>query len=260
MKTKIFVALVMLALALTLAGCLTQQAPVKKTATATPTPTPTPSPEALPSPTKKPSPTPTPTPSPEANPECTITVNPNDAQGPFKAGVSARFFNIDPANATIKCTNSDTGVNGEKKEGSQFFRTCDYPSVQVRKIETASASAQGVSCETLVVVGTNTEYKKSWSFSPADESFTMNKSVSNSTTRNYTIQNSGTLELNTFTCMADKSFVTMVCPEKIAPGASAPANATFSISAQPDGAQNVVLTITEKDLQKTITVTVNIVS
>src|SRR3989344_8503122 len=168
MKTKIFVALVMLALALTLAGCRREEERVKKPPPATPPPTPTPSPEALPSPTKKPSPTPTPTPSPEANPECTITVNPNDAQGPFKAGVSARFFNIDPANATIKCTNFDTGVNGEKKEGSQFFRTCDYPSVQVRKMETASASAEGVSCETLVVVETNTDFTKSWSFSPGD--------------------------------------------------------------------------------------------
>ena len=260
MKTKILLALVLLALALTLAGCITQQTPVEKTPTATATPTPTLAPSALPSPTIRVSPTPTPTPSPEANPECTITVNPNDAQGPFKAGVSARFFNIDPANATIKCTQTDSGVNGEKKEGAQFFRTCDYASVQTRKIETASASAEGVSCETLVVVETNTDFTKSWSFSPGDESFTMNKSVSNSTTRNYTIQNAGTLELNTFTCTADKNFATLLCPPKIAPGSSAPFNATFSVSGQPDGVQNVVLTVTERDLQKTVTVTVSIIS
>ncbi|MEM4255594.1 MAG: hypothetical protein QXR53_04700 [Candidatus Norongarragalinales archaeon] len=240
------------------AGCLFQQ----PGQTATPTPTPTvkasPSPSPLPTATATATPTPTPSPAVQLTPECSISVNPNDAQGPFKAGVSARFLNVDPGNATIKCTAQDSGAVGERKEGGFFFRTCDYPSTLARKLETASATGGGVSCTTLVVVQVNPEYSKTWTFSPGDESFTMTKSVSNTTTRNYTITNTGTLELNIFSCNSDKSFVTVSCPTKIKAGETQPFNATFSVSGQPEGQQNVVLTVKEKDLEKSVTITLTI--
>ncbi len=260
MRKTIILILVLIALAFV--GCLFQQPAEQKTPGATPAASLTPSASPTSSTTTTPTPRPSPSPMPTTTlqPECSISVNPNDALGPFRAGASARFFNTDPGNVTVKCTAQDSGVFGERKEGGYFVRTCEYPSVLTRKLETASASWGGISCSTLVVIQVNSEFSKSWSFTPGDESFTMNKSISNTTVRNYTITNTGTLELNTFICSADKSFVTINCPVKIKAGESGPFNATFSISGQSDGQQNAVLTVKEKDLEKSITATLTIVS
>lgn len=248
-------------------GCLFQQQQTPTTPAPTVTPKPAQQTTASPPPVPTPNATATASATPSAaaatptpKPECTIGVNPNNAQGPFRAGVSATFFNLaNPGNVTIKCSADDAGVVGEKS-GDSFFRVCDYSYTLSRKIVVASASAQGVSCNTTAVIEANPDYTKNWVFAPDGESFTMNKTQSNTTTRNYTISNTGGLDIASFSCTADKSFATIKCPTAIAKGESQPMNATFSVSGQPAGQQSVLLTIKEKDLEKTMSVSVNIVT
>lgn len=253
-----------------LSGCLVEEVTGKKSKS-TPTSTPTPTATVKASATSTPTPTPassasptataTPTPSPTVQGQCTINVNPAESQGPFRAIESVRFFDLDnPSNVTVKCNATDLGALAEKK-GNFYVRFCDYPSVQARQIVTASASAKGVSCAADVVIQTNQLFSKSWSFLPDDESFTMNQSVSNSSTRNYTITNNGNLELTLTSCSVDKSFVSISCgTTSIKPGENALMSATYSISNQAPGQQSVVLSVKEKDLDKQVRVSLTIVT
>lgn len=261
MKTA-YVAFISIAFSLLLAGCIFQQTEVSTpTPTATATIVPSPSQAAT---TTQPSPSPTPSvlpsPSPTAQASCELSVNPNDEQGPFRAAVSARFFELpDPGSVMIKCTAGDTPVQAEKK-GEFYAVVCNYPSALSRMLVAASATAKGVSCNATVVIETNPAYSKSWTFSPGDESFTVNQSQLNSTTRNYTITNTGSLQLDLVSCTSDSSFVTVVCPSLIKPGDSAPFNATYTVSGLGTGQQNVQLTVKEKDLANTIRVSMTVTS
>ncbi len=259
MKTA-YAALIAIVFSLVLAGCLFQQTEVgTPTPTATSTTAPSPSQAAT---TIQPSPSPvaSPSPSPAAQAYCELNVNPNDAQGPFRAAVSARFFELpNPGNVTIKCSAGDAPAQAEKK-GEFYVVVCNYPNVLSRSLIAASASAQGVSCNTTVVVETNPALSKTWSFSPGDESFTVNQSQLNYTTRNYTITNTGSLELDLVSCTADQGFVTVSCPVLIKPGDTAPFNATYTVSGLSAGQQTVQLTVKEKDLSNIIRVSINVVT
>lgn len=259
MKTA-YAAFIAIVFSLVLAGCLFQQTEVS-------TPTPTATSTAVPSPSKaattvQPSPSPviSPSPSPVAQAYCELNVNPNDSQGPFRAAVSARFFELsNPGNITIKCNATDTPSQAEKK-GEFYAVVCNYPSVLSRSLVAASASAQGVSCNTTVVIETNPAFSKSWLFSPGDESFTINQSQLNYTTRNYTITNTGSLQLDIVSCTADQGFATVSCPTLVKPGDTAPFNATYTVSGLSAGQQTAQLTVKEKDLSNTIRVSINVVS
>ncbi len=256
-------AILLIALTVGIAGCLVQEKPIEERKERSTTSTPlfsSPSPlanatvqaNATANPSTTPEPTSEATPNATQTPggECSISANPKDAPGPFKALASARFFNTpNPENVTIKCTAEDAGTPAEK-HGEFYIVSCSYSYAIEKKIVTISAEAQGISCATTVVVDVNSEFKKGWTFTPGDEEFTLNQSVSNTTVRGYTIANSGSLTLTQITCTTDKSFVAMSCPATLKPGESLPFTATFSVSGLTPGQYSVVITIKEKELEK----------
>ncbi|MFH1056400.1 MAG: hypothetical protein V1717_01220 [Candidatus Micrarchaeota archaeon] len=263
---------VVLFLAVAVSGCLFQETAPQPTpqttvtltpsATASPTEnaTQTPSPTETSTPTPLPSPTATSTPTATAKPECMITINPNDAPGPFEATAAVRLVNMPEAgNVTVKCTANSAGKIAENT-GDVHFAKCEYPYVLSRKTETASAQVGIVSCATTVVIDTNSDYTKSWSFTPGDGSLVMNKSQSNTTVRNYAVSNTGPLELTSISCSSDKTIVTISsCPSSLKAGEIKTFNTTYSISAQNASQQTVIITVKEKDLEKTLSTTLSII-
>ncbi len=270
MSRKILLAVLFFALSLTLAGCLFGEPSIEKTAP-TIKQTPTPAPTAAPQQANKSNSTnatatatalPSPSPSPQGEgekPECTISVNPNDAQGPFKALAAVRFFNYpEPGKVTIKCSSADAGSEGER-HGDFYYAKCDYPYAFEKKIMTASATADIVSCATTIVVEPNAQFAKMWTFSPGDDMFTVNKTQGAVVNKNYTIENSGTLPLEGITCAMDRTWATASCPGSLAAGQTDYMKMTFDTSSLT-GLQSTILTVKEKDLQKSFTIDVTTVT
>ena len=215
---------------------------------------------ATPSATPSLKPSPSPSPSEPVQKYCDVEANPFQAQGPFKAVIGARFFGVDAKNATIKCTPTDSGAEAEWKDPF-FMRKCEYPVAFVRTAVNATATALGVMCSVMLVIDTNPDYVKKWSFSPEDFSLTINKSISNTTIQSFTVSNTGTITLTSFSCAADKSFVTFSCLSgSMGAGNSTSFSATFNVASQPVGIQAVTLTIKEADLTKSLRANLNVVS
>lgn len=270
MSRKFLLAVLFFALSLALTGCLFGEPSIEKTAP-TAKQTPTSVPTAIPQQTNASNstnatanatslPSPSPALSGESEkPECTISINPNDAQGPFKALAAVRFFNYpEPGKVTIKCSSADLGREGERR-GDFYYVKCDYPYSFDKKIMTASATADIVSCATTVVVEPNAQFAKMWTFSPGDDAFTVNKTEGAVVGKNYTIQNSGTLPLEGITCTTDRTWATASCPDSLAAGQTDYMKMTFDMSSQT-GLQSTILTIKEKDLQKSFTIEVTTVA
>lgn len=268
MSREILLAVLFFALSLALTGCLFGEPAIEKTTpTARPTSTPTTAPSAQPanataSPTANATVLPSPSPSPQEEsekPECAISVNPNDAQGPFKALAAVRFFNYpEPGKVTIKCSSTDAGSEGER-HGDFYYAKCDYPYSFEKKIMTASASADIVSCATTVVVQPNAQFAKMWTFSPGDDAFTVNKTENAIVGKNYSIQNSGTLPLEGITCTMDRTWATASCPASLSAGETGYMKMSFDLTSQ-SGLQSTILTVKEKELQKSFTIEVTVVS
>jgi len=274
-------ALVLFALAFYLAGCIFQEKPIEQRqerALPTLSPALSASPNATvqanaseanaTNETAQPTPEPTPdenltqanaTTSPQPQGECTVSANPEDAPGPYRSVASARFFNAQPAEVKIKCTAQDEPVVAEK-HGEFYIASCSYSFVTEKKIQTISAEGDGISCATTVVVDINHEFQKGWTFSPGDEEFTLNQSDSNATVRDYTIENSGSLTLTEITCASDQSFVTMSCPTALKPSESQPFKATINAEGLQPGEKQIVITIKEKDLEKSFYVSMTLVN
>ena len=224
------------------------------------TPISTPNATALPSPSINASPSPTVSNTSLAG-ECTLAANPQQAQGPFKAALSVRFFNVvPPSNVTIKCSPNAAAGEAEKK-GEFFVRVCDYGYALQRTLLFASASASGVSCTTPIVVDVNPAYSKGWSFSPQDVSLTLNKSIANTTRQNYTVSNTGALSLTSFSCSSDQSFASITCVNNdLKPGEHGVASVSLNVTSLSTGQQQAIITVREADLQQALSVTINVVS
>ncbi|MEM4255596.1 MAG: hypothetical protein QXR53_04710 [Candidatus Norongarragalinales archaeon] len=217
-----------------------------------------PSPSPIPSPS--PDVSPSPSPSPAVQGECVVSINPKDAQGPFKAIASARFFNTpNPGSVTIKCT-ADGEETEAEKHGEFYIASCSYSFVVEKKVATVSAQTQGISCATTVVIDVNSEFRKGWTFTPGDEEFTVNKSISNTTVRNYTVANSGSLTLTEISCSTNAGHATMTCPATLKPGEEKQFTTTFDATALNAGQHSAVITIKEKDLEKSFTLIATVVN
>ncbi len=276
-------ALLLFALAFYLAGCIFQEKPIEQRQER-PIPTLSPALDASPGatiqanaseanatqnatvqPTTTPEPTPdenatqTTTASPQPQGECAVSANPEDAPGPYRSVASARFFNAQPAEVKIKCAAQDEPLVAEK-HGEFYIASCSYSFVTEKKIQTISAEGDGISCATTVVVDVNQEFQKGWTFSPGDEEFTLNQSETNSTVRDYTMENSGSLTLAEITCTADQSFAAMICPTSLKPAESQPFKATINAEGLQPGEKQIVITIKEKDLEKTFYVSMTLVN
>lgn len=263
----------MLAASIISAGCLFfKESSIEKTSTPTAKETAAPTTTVMPTATTEnesasnqtnASPTPLPSPSPAAEggdvkPECTIAINPADAPGPFKSLVAVRFFNYpDPSNVTVKCSAQEDGKAVEKR-GEFYYAQCDYPYTFERKILTASASSDFVTCATTVVIQGNPQFAKMWTFSPGDETFSVNQSEEPKTTREYSISNTGTLALTQITCTTDKAWAAPVCPDALANGESKKFKVTYDVSSLAVGENNVQLTITESNLKKDFAIGVTV--
>lgn len=98
---------------------------------------------------------------------------------------------------------------------------------------------------------------------PTTESFEINKSVSNTTTRNYVLTNNGTAALGQFNCSSDKTWVTHQsgCPASLAVNATATVTFLYNATDQSNGVQTVTLTFSEANAgSKTSVATVNVTS
>ena len=262
---------VFVGLAVFLSGCVAQE--IFPTPLPSSTPAPIPSVpanetvEANATPTAEPTATPEPTaePTAEGKPQvqCTLLAVPSVEVGPFRSVLTARFYNLPDSvqNATLKCNSTDKGLSADRHRDS-FFRNCDYPYALGRQTPyTASAevSSEKVSCATSVFVNVNPAYSKTMQLEPQVDSISIVKSVSNTTTKNYTISNAGSLKLESITCTSSKSFATITfCPPSINAGESKQFTLTVNAASLNASTQTFDLTVKEKDTQEGVAITLTI--
>jgi hypothetical protein len=82
---------------------------------------------------------------------------------------------------------------------------------------------------------------------PLTDAVSIDKNVSNTTTRNYQLTNNGTAALGAFTCTSDAAWVTHSsgCPASLAVNATAAVTFQFDATTQGNGSSVVTLSFAE---------------
>lgn len=215
-----------------------------------PSPSPAPSPSALPSPSVVPSPSPSPV------PECALTLQ---SLGDAVKRIIATFTDVSELRADIRCEANGTWTAVDLNSQKVGYRDCYYEQGATARQYVASARSGGAECQVSVSVPANANTYV-FSVTPTTDSFTIDKTGSNLTTRYYFVNNTGNAALANFNCTSNYNWtVKNVCPTSLAVNASSNTSFNFDVSTLGVGIHYVVLTYSATSAEnKTVAVTLTV--
>ena len=223
-----------------------------------PSPSPSPSPNPSPTPSTAPSPSvaPSPSPSPSPVPECALTLQ---SLGDAVKRIIATFTDVSELRADIRCEANGTWTAIDLNSQKVGYRDCYYEQGATARQYTAGARSGGAECQVSVSVPASANTYV-FNVTPTTDSFTVDKTVSNTTTRYYFVSNAGNAELSAFNCTSNYNWtVKSVCPTSIAVNGTSNTSFNFDVSTLGAGTHYVVLTYSATSAEnKTVSVTLTV--
>ncbi|MFA4945973.1 MAG: hypothetical protein WC607_00315 [Candidatus Micrarchaeia archaeon] len=227
-----------------------------------PTPSPSPTanatPSVLPSPTiaATPSPSPSPSPEPSEMPSCSITLQ---SLGTAQKRVIVSFVNILENEAEIRCSPVSAWHEFDLNAQKTGYYDCQYVQNATSFTYTATARAGTVECQVAIIIDASS-YSYEWTVTPSSDAFTIEKTVGNTTTRSYSLNNTGTGTLASVNATSSQTWATLSSiSSSVSPAAVGSAGFLFNAASLSVGTHTATLTFSAANAaNKTVAVTLTV--